>query len=142
MPILAVVLLPILILIAALLLWRTFAPSADGEVCERIEKRRYPATGSTMLSTSELRQALVIEKGKVMASPQSPSRKSQVAQPKVNEGPATGPALSSRRPWHCVELSQQVAVLGHGLRPTHQHHTPTHQERQLRVTSPEGKVMI
>ena len=57
---------------------------------------------------SHLRQGLVIEGGKVLPSPTSPSRKSMAAQPKVNEGPDTGPSLSSRRPWRCVEF-------GHGL---------------------------
>ena len=119
LPTAAVLFLPILVLVAALVLWKKFSAGADGEVCARIQKNRllHPrcTSGSTNAQrNSHLRQGLVIEGGKVLPSPTSPSRKSMAAQPKVNEGPATGPAYPQQQaPVALCGAWPRVACLGH-----------------------------
>ena len=58
--------------------------------CVRVSKWALISPSPSPLHNSRLRQALVIEGGKVLPSPASPSRKSMAAQPQVNKGPAVG----------------------------------------------------
>ena len=96
------------------------SPSALTARYVRVSKEKSPlhprcTSGSTNAQrNSHLRQGLVIEGGKVLPSPTSPSRKSMAAQPKVNEGPATGPAYPQQQaPVALCGAWPRAACLGH-----------------------------
>ena len=61
----------------------------------------------------------------MLPSPASPSRKSMAAQPQVKKRPChCGPTLSSRHPWHCVELSHGPPCLSGPCAERAPVHTP------------------